>query len=164
MIWGAIWHGGRSKLVRFDTSGSGGKRKGVTAAIYRDQITRGELKRCWTNLNNSWRGYRGESRILEDNARIHTANTNRDVGHQLRFKYIDHPPYSPDLNPIENCWSWIKRKLAQLPRRPTTMEELFLAAEAIWNSIPQAFIDRMIDSMPRRLEEVRKRRGLGTRY
>ena len=41
MLWGAVWHGGRSELVLFDTSQSTGKRGGVTAAIYRNQITRG---------------------------------------------------------------------------------------------------------------------------
>jgi hypothetical protein len=34
MVWGAVWHGGRSQLVRFDCSESTGKRGGVTAVIY----------------------------------------------------------------------------------------------------------------------------------
>jgi protein-L-isoaspartate O-methyltransferase len=34
MVWGAVWHGGRSQLVRFDCSESTGERGGVTAVIY----------------------------------------------------------------------------------------------------------------------------------
>ena len=56
MVWGAVWHGGRSKLVRFDCSQSEGKRKGVTAKIYAQQISKGELKRCWIRVTNSWHG------------------------------------------------------------------------------------------------------------
>lgn len=163
MVWGAIWHGGRSKLVRFDTSQSEGKRKGVTAAIYRDQITRGELKRCWNRVNTNWRAY-GGARIVEDGARVHTSKINRDIGKRQRFRYMRHPPSSPDLNPIENCWAHLKRKLAQLPRRPTTPETLFEALQQIWNAIPQTMIDRMIDSMPRRLKKVKERHGFTTKY
>jgi transposase len=92
MVWGAIWHGGRSKLVRFDQRDSEGKRGGVTAAIYRDQITKGELKVCWNRVNGSWRAY-GGARIVEDGAKIHTLPTNRSVGLKQRFIYLQHPPY-----------------------------------------------------------------------
>ena len=30
---------------------------------------------------------------------------------QQRVDVIEWPPYSPDLNPIENLWQWMKRKL-----------------------------------------------------
>jgi hypothetical protein len=43
MLFAGIWYGGRTELVQFDTSGSQGKRKGDTAAIYCDQITKGPL-------------------------------------------------------------------------------------------------------------------------
>lgn len=158
MVWGAVWHGGRSELVRFDQSESQGRRKGVTAAIYRDQITRGPLKRCWDRLGAWWRGY-GRPRIVEDNARIHTAASNRNIGLSQRFVYLSHPPSSPDLNPIEHCWALVKRELASLPRCPTNLEDLFQAARTIWDNIPQQHIDNMVDSMPRRLGDVKKARG-----
>lgn len=158
MVWGAIWHGGRSQLVRFDQSASEGKRKGVTAAIYRDQITKGELKRCWNHVSSWWRGY-SIPRIVEDNAAIHKSSVNPSVGLKLRFQYLDHPASSPDLNPIENCWALVKQGIAALPERPTTIEGLFEAATDLWNNIPQQHIDNMIDSIPRRLEAVREARG-----
>ena len=100
MLFAGIWHGGRTELVSFNTSESTGKRKGVTAAIYCDQITKGPLKTAWNRLNNRWRGY-GGARILEDNVGIHKSPINRLQGLRQGFKYMDHPPYLPDLNPIE---------------------------------------------------------------
>ena len=75
MLWGAVWHGGRSQLVLFDTSESTGKKGGVTAAIYCDQITSGPLKATNLRLTDVWRGY-GRPRVLEDNAPIDTSAVN----------------------------------------------------------------------------------------
>lgn len=163
VVWGAICHGGRSELIRFDTSQSAGKRGGITAQVYMEQITRGELKLNWTRVNNLWRPY-GGAKVLEDGARIHTSLTNRDGGASQKSRYLDHPPYSPDLNPIENCWSYLKRTLALLPRLLTTIDEMYEKAQAIWEEIPQPIIDRTVDSMPRRLRAVRKARGFATRW
>ena len=79
MIWGAVWEGGRSQLVRFDCTGSQGRKGGVTTEIYCEQVTKTKLKRCWNRVNSRWRGY-GGARIVEDNVRLHTSAKNRDVG------------------------------------------------------------------------------------
>ena len=79
MVWAAIWHGGRTELLRFDTGASAGQRKGVTAVIYRDQVTMGPLKAAWNRVNTKYRAF-GDARILEDNVKIHTSLTNRDQG------------------------------------------------------------------------------------
>jgi len=163
MVWAAVWHGGRSELVRFDCSESQGKKKGVTGAIYRDQIIKQPLKHCWNRVNNRWRGY-GGARIVEDNARIHTSATARHTAVRMGFKFMDHPPSSPDLNPIENCWALLKQKLAALPHWPTTRTGMFEAAYLEWQAMPQAVIDNTVDSMARRLKMVRKSRGFATKY
>ena len=49
--------------------------------------------------------------IVMDNAAFHKSAKTRQIieksGHTLKFL----PPYSPDLNPIENCWHQIKSRL-----------------------------------------------------
>jgi hypothetical protein len=144
MLFARIWHGGRTELVLFDTSESAGKKKGVTAAIYRDQITMGPLKTAWNRVNNRWRGY-GGARLLEDNVGIHKSQINRAQGTRQGFVYMDHPPYSPDLNPIENIWSVLKRRLAQLPRKPTNKDELFTVLQQLWGDIGQDRINACVD-------------------
>jgi hypothetical protein len=72
------------------------------------------------------------------------------------------PAYSPDLNPIEHCWSWIKRQLRG--RRFRNGDECWEAVQQAWYSIPVDFLMKIVDSMPRRLAHVRLARGGPTKY
>jgi transposase len=36
------------------------------------------------------------------------------IAEEFGCKILYLPPYSPDLNPIEHCWGWIKSKLYKL--------------------------------------------------
>lgn len=163
MFWGAIWHNGRSDLIDFDLSGSTGKKGGVTTEICRDQITRGELQKCWKHVSRDWKGY-GTPRIVEDNVPVHTSSKNRDIGKRQKFRYINHPPSSPDLNPIENCWAYIKQEIARLPVRPSNRHDLVAAARRVWKEMPQSIINNSIASMKRRLEGVIANDGYATKY
>lgn len=75
------------------------------------------------------------------------------------MRFLDHPPSSPCLNPIEHVRNLLKRKLAALNPRPTSQEALFEEAVRIWNEIPQELIDRLIVSMPERIEAAHKAEG-----
>ena len=46
-----------------------------------------------------------------ENAPCHTSNSTKTFLRTNRVEFIDWPPYLPDLNPIENLWAWMKRKL-----------------------------------------------------
>ena len=70
------------------------------------------------------------------------------------YAVFNHPPSSPDLNPNENVRSMIKRERGKLPRRPNTLNELFIAASACWHDIPQLYIENCLDGMNRRLGAV----------
>ena len=163
MVRGAISHGGRSELVQFNKAPCEGKRQGFTAKLYGKQISKGELYKCWKRVTARCRGY-GQPWLLEDGARIHTSSTSRGVGLKRKCRYFNHPPYSTNLNPIENCWTWLKRKVAMLQRHPHTLEGGFQAALRLWAEMPQVFIDNMIDSMPKRLRSVRRNGGAPTMH
>ena len=69
---------------------------------------------------------------MMDNARFHqseeTKNIIEDNGHQRLFL----PPYSPDLNPIENDWAILKGKLRKIV---TNFQNLFDALTAVFQTI-----------------------------
>ncbi|GFV62486.1 transposable element Tcb2 transposase [Trichonephila clavipes] len=59
--------------------------------------------------------------------------------------------YSPDMSPIEHVWGLVDLRLARDPNPVAPKDELLLQIQAIWNSLPQADIQNLLDSMPRRL-------------
>ena len=76
---------------------------------------------------------------------------------------FDWPPMSPDLSPIENAWALLDRKVAAL--QPTTLDELIGAAQRAWKELSQAGMGkRLVESVPRRLEEVVQTKGDRTKY
>lgn len=52
-----------------------------------------------------------KSVIVMDNASFHRKNKLFCLADKSGHSLIFLPPYSPELNPIENFWSWLKRHL-----------------------------------------------------
>ncbi|GFS68141.1 hypothetical protein TNCV_438981 [Trichonephila clavipes] len=50
--------------------------------------------------------------------------------------------YSPDMSPIEQVWDLVSRCLDRDPRPTASKDELLLRIQAIWNSLPQADIQK----------------------
>ncbi|GFT54909.1 uncharacterized protein TNCV_4888621 [Trichonephila clavipes] len=55
-------------------------------------------------------------------------------------------------------------RLASDPRPAASKDELLLRIQAIWNSLPQADIQNLFDSVPRRIEALIAARGCYTKY
>ena len=64
---------------------------------------------------------------------------------------------SPDLNPIENLWSYLSAKLST--KKYANVPELWDALRQLWASVPIDYIQGLIDSMPRRVNAVLKTKG-----
>ncbi len=75
---------------------------------------------------------------------------------------LNWPANSPDLNPIENLWGIVKRKMRDT--RPNNADDLKAAIKATWASIPPQQRHKLITSMPRRIEAVIKAKGAPTKY
>lgn len=59
---------------------------------------------------------RGSVLVL-DNARLHHSHTLKQLVEEAGCVLMFLPPYSPDLNPIEPVWSWIKNQVRALAPR-----------------------------------------------
>ena len=79
-----------------------------------------------------------------------------------KVKVLKWPSQSPDLNPIENLWEALKRKVSGHNVR-NKGQFLEILKEA-WESISPEIIETLIESMPRRLREVIKNKGYATHY
>jgi hypothetical protein len=72
------------------------------------------------------------------------------------------PPFSPDLNPIENLWKWLQDEVYKMV--PQTKKELEDAIYDCWDKIPDLLLFKLIDSIPNRLAQVEASKGGYTTY
>jgi len=94
------------------------------------------IRRCLTTAVCD--GIRGGGHVLmQDGAKFHWSKTVQAHLAQQRVEVLRNgtwPAHSPDLNPIENLWALLNRKLADL--HPTTLDDLKAKTIQAWNSIP----------------------------
>jgi transposase len=76
--------------------------------------------------------------LLLDNSSVHKSKLVLDTLHECKIKYLFLPRYSPDYNPIELLWSYVKSTLRKLKAR--TREKLYGAIGFALNSLPLVYI------------------------
>ena len=74
------------------------------------------------------------------------------------------PAQSPHINCIENLWEYLKVKLGEYKHPPSGIIELWKRVEKEWEAIPLDMCQKLIASMPRRIEAVIKAKGGSTKY
>lgn len=103
------------------------------------------------------------TRFQMDGARVHNGTKELLVARGVRT--FDWPPSSPDLSIIENVWGMVK---SQVEREATHMDgsvhNLKAAVKRAWNDITQGTISHLVESLPKRLEEVIDNNGGNTHY
>ena len=52
--------------------------------------------------------------FILDNAAFHRKSRLRELAKKADCEILFLPPYSPDLNPIEKYWAWLKRQLRKM--------------------------------------------------
>ena len=109
--------------------------------------------------------------FMHDNAPVHTARIVRQLLDEMGIEVMPWPPYSPDLNPIENLWALLKAEIyrlyPELETAPDTVETLDLliqAATEAWQSLDEDILDKMAVNMATRVEAVLEAKGWYTKY
>ena len=74
------------------------------------------------------------------------------------------PAQSPDLNPIEHLWAWLKIRLNQYEKPPNGMIELWERIQDVWSEFGADECCKLIHSMPKRIEAVLAAKGYWTDY
>jgi transposase len=100
------------------------------------------------------------SLVVLDNAGPHKPL--KDFLHKHGVKLAQHPPHSPDLNPIEGVWETLKTQAWD--DAPTNNHELQRALSRAWDRFAPRSFARFSRSMKKRLVEVIRVGGLPTRY
>ena len=74
------------------------------------------------------------------------------------------PSRSPDLNPIENIWADLARRVYENGRQFNSINDLKNAIDECWSSIEPDRIHTVIMSMKDRMIEVISKKGGVTHY
>ncbi len=118
MIWGAMSSAGVGPLCFLKTN--------VTAPVYQEILEHFMLPSADQLFKDA------DFIFQQDLAPAHTAKNTKSWLNDHGVGVLDWPANSPDLNPIENLWGIVKRKMRN--KRPTNADELKATAKETWAS------------------------------
>ena len=99
---------------------------------------------------------------MHENDRKHTSGLVKDCLKQKTIQTLLWPSFSPDLNPIENLWDELERRVKK--HQPKNLKELELQLTQEWNNIELLVLEKLVDSIPSRLYEYVKMKGYPNKY
>ena len=142
---------------------------GIGRLVFIDGIMNGEMYRDIINnnlpLTNKTRKFELENAIFQhDNDPKHTAKVTQKWFEDSGVQVLDWPAQSPDLNPIEHMWNEIKRRIRNLKELPTSEIDLKHKTHQIWYGMETEFCQRLIATMPERIQSVLKVKGGYTKW
>jgi transposase len=152
MVWACMSRDGVGRLHIVDGT--------INAKKYQTDILEPKLL---PSIEDLFPGRTEECIFQQDSAPCHTAKTSMKWLKDNSIKVLPWPGNSPDLNPIENLWSRLKIIVSN--ESPSNKRELIEAVLKGWfKVITPGDLRRLVDSMPRRIEEVIKNKGFPTKY
>jgi len=156
-----VKHGGGSVMIWGCISS-----KGVGNLVFIDGIMNQDkyLKILEENLKQSAEkmGIRNTFKLYQDNDPKHKAYKVRSWLLYNCPKVLETPPQSPDLNPIENLWSELDRRVHKTPISSISALKERLQEE--WAKIGPEYTQKIIANMPKRLNDTLRNNGYHTKY
>jgi hypothetical protein len=147
-IWACFSSQGVGELRIFDVN--------MDTRLYTDTMRR-FMKPCalrfWPN---------GEWFYLHDNSSYHGSHRSHEWFHNNGVSLIELPPHSPDLNPLENLWADLKRRVESHNARDIANLTEIIAEE--WQNTSQLTCSSLVDSMHDRMRAVIDAEGHKTGY
>ena len=150
-VWGLFSARGRSPLVRID-----GK---MNQYKYIDTLTQYVLP-----FKQKYHSRMRDFIYQHDGCGPHRAKRVSAFLQDNGVQVLPYPAQSPDLNPIENVWSTMKRKLRDLHSYPSNPDALYEQLCDIWNKLPDTYFTTLISSMANRCNAIKNVRGSSSKY
>ncbi|GBN36835.1 Transposable element Tc3 transposase [Araneus ventricosus] len=99
-----------------------------------------------------------------DNAPIHTSNATKNYLNSKSVTVLEFPPMSPELNPIENVWCIMSRKVYENGGQFYSVNVLKTAIESAWYNLEPEILQILNMSMGNRVYDVILQNGKTLNY
>jgi len=150
MMWGCISSHGPGYVCEIDGN--------MTQSHYLDILSK-EFQQTLSELN-----IEGQISVIHDGAPCHRSISVLNYFKKKKIELIKFPPYSPDLNIIENAWHITKTRIYKKKIQFKSKENLRKAFCDEFYCISTEYCQKLASSMPKRLLQVIKNKGYQTSY
>ncbi|HYN44572.1 MAG TPA: IS630 family transposase [Candidatus Limnocylindrales bacterium] len=151
MIWGCITYEGVGIACKIDDI--------LDAELY-SEILRHELM----DTIDYYQMDCADTIFQQDNDPKHTSQKAQDALDEIGLDVMEWPAQSPDLNPIEQYWNHLKKQMRERKKIYATKGELWEALQEELDVINKDLCQKLIASMPERVQAVIKAKGGYTKY
>lgn len=146
MFWGCISRFGRGPLVVLEGNMNAEKYRKVVNEFFIPELM-------------DWQSKGVDLILMQDGAPCHKAKVVLEHFRDTGFPPLSWPSCSPDLNPIENVWAWVKQKLYTEFPPAKTKQELMINVLAIWEDLDDELCSRYCSNYDKRLHRVVEANG-----
>ena len=155
-LWSAITYAGVGWMCKINGN--------MDKELYKE-ILEDELERTIEYGSNKLGLERHQGIFQHDNDPKHTSKIVKEYLQKQSYTVLQWPAQSPDLNPIENMWSLLKRRLNDYETAPKGMNELYERVTKVWYDLmkPEE-CQKVIESMPQRIHKCIQNKGRWTDY
>ena len=120
MVWGAFSYRCKTELCTIS---------GNQDSVKYQRILQENLLPVWNNICGQ------SERLMQDNARCHVSSDTKAWLQRNEIPVLDWPPYSPDLNPIENLWGTLTNVIYAEGKQYKKIKDLEIAVQLAWRNI-----------------------------
>ena len=102
---------------------------------------------------------------MQDNAPGHGAKKTIAELQERGVQMVEWPAYSPDLNPIETVWDWMKDWIEErYDEKKLNYDQLRTAVKEAQEAVLGSFLNDLLEDMPNRCKAVIAAKGNITKY
>lgn len=148
MVWGCFSASGTGKLAHITGIMDSQKYQSILQENVGPSVRTLKLGRQWV--------------FQQDNDPKHTSKSTKAWMTTKKYRLLEWPSQSPDLNPIEMLWSDLKK--AVHARKPTNLQQLRQFCTEEWGKIPVERCQKLVSGYKKRLLDVIAAKGGPTKY
>lgn len=151
MVWGCITYEGVGKIIKVSNK--------INSQEYCETLYHG-LIGTYSSKNMK----PSEYTFQQDNASCHSSVETKNWLRTQNINFMVWPANSPDINPIENVWAYLNKKLRARINSFSNGDRMWEILEDEWYKIPKEYIQKLYFSMCARIKSVIKAKGRNTKY